>query len=123
MSRKDQKVKRWVRRKMHIRNHINGVPERPRLTVYRSLNEIYAQIINDVDGTTLVAASSIDKELKEQTKAKVKKIDKSKMVGQLIAKRAVEKDIKTVAFDRNGYLYHGRVKALAEAARESGLLF
>jgi large subunit ribosomal protein L18 len=108
---------------MHVRRHITGTPDKLRLTVFKSLNEIYAQIINDVDGVTLAAASSIDKELRGTIKAGAKKIEKSKLVGQLIAKRALEKDLKNVAFDRNGYIYHGRVKALADAAREGGLLF
>lgn len=108
---------------MHVRRHIKGTPEQLRLTVFKSLNEIYAQIINDVDGVTLAAASSIDKELRSTTKTGVKKSEKSKLVGQLLAKRALSKDIKKVAFDRNGYIYHGRVKALADAAREGGLLF
>lgn len=117
------KLKRRTRRKMHVRRYVHGTPDRLRLTVFKSLNEIYAQIINDVDGVTLVAASSIDKDLRDKTKAGVKKIEKSKLVGQLLAKRAVDKEIKSVAFDRNGYIYHGRVKALADAAREGGLLF
>ncbi|ROL61658.1 50S ribosomal protein L18 [Bacteroidetes/Chlorobi group bacterium ChocPot_Mid] len=123
MSKKDIKLERRLRRKMHIRKHLQGRDPRPRLTVYRSLNEIYAQIIDDKEAKTLVSASSIDKELREKTKSGVKKIEKSKMVGQLLAKRAIEKDIKSIAFDRNGYLYHGRVKALADAAREAGLQF
>jgi len=123
MSKKDIKLERRSRRKMHIKKHLQGRHPRPRLTIYRSLNEIYAQIIDDKDAKTLISASSIDKQLRTTTKSGVKKIEKSKMVGQLIAKRAIEKDIKSVAFDRNGYLYHGRVKALAEAAREAGLQF
>jgi large subunit ribosomal protein L18 len=123
MNTKDIKLKRRTRRKLHIRKLIKGNNEMPRLTVYRSLNEIYAQIINDVDGKTIISASSIDIDLKEKVKAGIKKIDKSKLVGQLIAKRAQDSNIKKVAFDRNGYLYHGRIKALAEAAREGGLIF
>jgi len=123
MSKKDIKLERRIRRKMHIKKHLQGRNPRPRLTIYRSLNEIYAQIIDDNEAKTLIAASSIDKELRVQIKSGVKKIEKSKLVGQLIAKRAIEKDIKSVAFDRNGYLYHGRVKALADAAREAGLQF
>ena len=123
MSKKDIKLERRIRRKMHIKKHLQGRNPRPRLTIYRSLNEIYAQIIDDNEAKTVIAASSIDKELRVQIKYGVKKIEKSKLVGQLIAKRAIEKDIKSVAFDRNGYLYHGRVKALADAAREAGLQF
>ncbi len=107
---------------MHIRKVIKGTPDKPRLTVYRSLNEIYAQIIDDVNGVTLLSASSLDKELRDKMSG-AKKIEKSKMVGELIAKRALEKGIKVIKFDRNGYIYHGRVKALADSARESGLVF
>ena len=114
---------RRLRRKMNIKKHLQGRNPRPRFTVYKSLNEIYAQIIDDNEAKTLIAASSIDKELRVNAKSGVKKIEKSKLVGKLIAKRALEKDIKSVAFDRNGYLYHGRVKALADAAREAGLQF
>ena len=117
------KLKRRIRRKLNIKKRIKGSAERPRLTIYRSLNEIYAQVINDVDGTTIAFASSIDKELKDSIKPGIKKVEKSKMVGHLIARRAIEKNVKNVAFDRNGYLYHGRVKLFADAARESGLVF
>jgi large subunit ribosomal protein L18 len=123
MSKKDLKFERRIRRKKHIKKHIKGTSEKPRLTVTRSINEIYAQIIDDIDGKTIIAASSIDKEIRAQIKSEAKKIDKSKLVGQFIAKRALSKDIKNVSFDRNGYLYHGRVKALADAAREAGLKF
>jgi len=123
MNRRDIKLKRRLRRKMHIRRVIKGTPDKPRMTVYRSLNEIYAQIIDDVNGVTLVSASSIDKELKDKITANTKKMDKSKLVGELIAKRAIEKGIKAIKFDRNGYIFHGRVKALADSARESGLVF
>ena len=123
MNTQDLKFKRRQRRKMNIKKRIKGSAERPRLSIYRSLNEIYAQIINDVDGTTIAFASSIDKDLIDSIKPGVKKIEKSKMVGKLIALRAIEKNVKNVAFDRNGYLYHGRVKVLADAAREGGLVF
>lgn len=123
MNTQDLKFKRRQRRKLNIKKRITGTAERPRLTIYRSLKDIYAQLINDVDGTTIAFASSIDKELHEKIKPGIKKTDKSKMVGQLIAKRAIEKNIKSVSFDRNGYLYHGRVKVLADAAREGGLVF
>jgi large subunit ribosomal protein L18 len=106
--------------KMRIRKVIKGTPERPRLTVFRSNKQIYVQIIDDLNGKTLVQASSVVKELADQ---KIKKIDQAKLVGKLIAERAIEAGINNVIFDRNGYLYHGRVKSLAEAAREGGLKF
>ena len=106
--------------KMRIRKVIKGTPERPRLTVFRSNKQIYVQIIDDLNGKTLVQASSVVKELADH---KIKKIDQAKLVGKLIAERAIEAGINNVIFDRNGYLYHGRVKSLAEAAREGGLKF
>jgi len=117
------KKRKRIRRKHSIRKHINGTPERPRLTVFRSLNHIYAQIIDDVSGKTIVSASTLDKEVREMIKPDAKKVDKSSQVGEVIAKRAVEKNIEAVAFDRNGFLYHGRIKALADGARKGGLKF
>ncbi len=111
------------RSKVKIRSKISGTPERPRLTVYRSLNNVYAQIIDDVNGKTMAAASSQSKEIAEEVKVAKGKISKSKMVGVLLAKKAVEQNINTVVFDRNGYRYHGRVQAIAEGAREGGLKF
>jgi large subunit ribosomal protein L18 len=93
------------------------------LTIFRSLNNVYAQLIDDVAGKTLAAASTQNKELTEELKNTKGKISKSKLVGSLIAKRALEKNINTVVFDRNGYRYHGRVQAVAEGAREAGLKF
>ena len=122
MLSKSEKKNKRLRRKIRIRKKIKGTPERPRLTVYRSLKYIYAQIIDDEAGHTLVAASSLEKELKEKLKS-TKDIEAAKAVGELIAKRALEKGIEKVVFDRNGYKYHGRVKALADAAREAGLKF
>ncbi|MBI5188817.1 MAG: 50S ribosomal protein L18 [Nitrospirae bacterium] len=110
------------RRHERIRKKVFGTPERLRLSVYRSLNHIYAQIIDDFKGRTIVSASSLDKEFKDK-KSHKGNIETAKEVGGLIAKRALEKDIKKVVFDRSGYLYHGRVRALAEAAREGGLEF
>lgn len=112
------------RRRIHkrIREKISGKPERPRLCVFRSLKYIYAQIIDDSRGITLVAASTAEKEMRGQLK-KGGNIEASKLVGKAIAERAKAKGIKVVVFDRGGYLYHGRVKAVAEAARESGLEF
>lgn len=110
------------RRKYRIRNKISGTSERPRLSVFRSARHIYAQVVDDVRGSTLAAASTLSRDLKG-TLANDRKTDAAKKVGALIAKICIEKDVKKVVFDRNGYLYHGRVKALAEAAREAGLEF
>ncbi len=111
-----------IRRHERVRKNLNGTTERPRLDVFRSLNNIYAQIIDDEKGKTLTAASSLDEEIKSQLEGK-KKTDASKLVGTLIAKRAKEAKISEVVFDRGGYRYQGRVKALADAAREAGLKF
>ena len=110
------------RRHKRIRKKVFGTPERLRLSVYRSLNHIYAQIIDDSKGNTLVAASSLDKEFKDE-KSHKGNVKMAKLVGELIAKRALEKGIKKIVFDRSGYLYHGSVSALAEAVREAGLEF
>ena len=112
-----------TRSKIKIRKKISGVPERPRLTVYRSLNNIYVQLIDDVNGKTLTSASTLSKELTEELKSEKGKTSKSKAVGKLIAKKALEQNISSVVFDRNGYRYHGRVQAIAEGAREGGLKF
>ena len=111
---------RRLRIKLRIRKVINGTPERPRLSVFRSSKQIYCQLIDDASGHTVVAASSNEKGILEK---KGTKTEKAKMVGQLIAERAKEHNIESVVFDRNGFLYHGRVKALAEAARVGGLKF
>lgn len=110
------------RKKRHerIRNHVVGTQERPRLNVFRSNKNIYAQLIDDVSGTTLASASTVDKELSLESTSNA---EAAKQVGQLIAKRAQDKGFKSVVFDRGGYLFHGRVKALAESAREAGLEF
>jgi len=112
------------RRRIHkrIRTKVSGSSERPRLCVYRSSRYIYAQIIDDSQGKTLAAASTIEKELRGESKG-TGNIEASKLVGKTIAERAKSKGIEAVVFDRGGYLYHGRVKAVAEAARESGLKF
>ena len=113
-----------TRRHERIRKKVVGTTERPRLSVYRSLSHMYAQIIDDFKGSTIAAASSLDKELKGKDKKSGKgNISAAKQVGELIAKKALKKGIKRVVFDRGGYLYHGRVKALADAARENGLEF
>lgn len=117
----DKNSKRVVRHK-RVRTKISGTSERPRLSVYRSLNEIYAQIIDDTTGKTLCSASTLDSEVKGQLAGKTK-TEQAKVVGQVIAKRALSKKIKEVVFDRGGYIYIGRVQALAEAAREAGLKF
>ena len=114
----DRKFER-TRRHIRVRRKISGTADRPRLCVYRSNANIYAQIIDDVAGNTLVSASTLDKEVKTKHANK----DAAKEVGTLIAKRATEKNIKSVVFDRSGYIYHGVVKELAEAAREGGLEF
>jgi large subunit ribosomal protein L18 len=112
---------RRIRHK-RIRKHINGTAERPRLCVFRSSRHIYAQIIDDESGHTLVCASTLEKELRDQIKG-LSKTEQAAAIGKLIAQRALEKGIKTVVFDRGGYKYHGRVKALADASREAGLEF
>ncbi|RLB02767.1 MAG: 50S ribosomal protein L18 [Deltaproteobacteria bacterium] len=111
-----------LRRKLRVRKKVKGTPERPRLCVYRSLRHMYAQVIDDTVGHTLAAASTLDKELREKLQ-RTGNVEAAKEVGRLVAKRALEKGIKKVVFDRNGFLYHGRVKAVAEAAREAGLEF
>ncbi len=116
------KVKARFRRKMRIRKKIFGTGERPRLSVFRSNRHIFAQIVDDDKGITLVASSSFSKELKGQ-KIEGGKTAMAKEVGKLIAQKAKAKGIEKVVFDRGGYLYHGRVKALAEGAREGGLIF
>ena len=110
------------RRKYRIRNKISGSQERPRLTVFRSARHIYAQIVDDIQGATVAHASTLSRDLKGTLQSD-DKIAAAKKVGALIAKICLEKKIDQVVFDRNGYLYHGRVKALAEAAREAGLQF
>ncbi len=108
-----------ARRHARVRNKISGTAERPRLCVFRSNTNIYAQIIDDVAGNTIVSASTLDKEVK----TKKSNVEAAKEVGTLIAKRAADKKRTTVVFDRSGYIYHGVVKSLAEAAREGGLEF
>jgi large subunit ribosomal protein L18 len=116
--------KNKIRKRKHVRvrKNISGTAECPRLCVYRSNAHIYAQIIDDVAQTTLASASTLDKEIKGSVSVG-SNIEAAKAVGKLIAERAAAKDIKVVVFDRSGYLYHGRVQALAEAAREAGLEF
>lgn len=121
MNRFELKKIRRARRKMSIRRDIYGTKEKPRLSVFRSLNNIFVQLIDDTNGNVIVSASTIDKEVKTKITEKMTKIDQSKLIGKIIAERAIAQNIKEAIFDRNGYIYHGRVKALADAARESGL--
>ncbi len=116
--------KNEVRKRKHlrVRKKISGTPERPRLCVYRSLSHIYAQVIDDKSGSTLVSASTLDKEIKEKVSFGGN-IESAAEVGKLVAARALAKGIDTVVFDRGGYIYHGRIAALATAAREAGLNF
>lgn len=116
------KIERRERIKKRIRKVVNGTAERPRMSVFRSNKQISVQVIDDVAGVTLVAASSLDKEIVAQSKGK-NKIEQAALVGEAIAKKTTEKGINTVVFDRNGYLYHGRVKSLADSARSNGLNF
>ena len=118
VSKTNRKFER-TRRHIRVRTKISGTAERPRLCVFRSNANVYAQIIDDVAGNTLVSASTLDKEVKTKHANK----EAAKEVGKLIAKRAAEKKIKDVVFDRGGYIYHGVIKELAEAAREGGLQF
>ena len=110
------------RRHRRVRKKVYGTSERPRLSVFRSLKYIYAQIIDDTRGHTLAAASTLDPQLRDRLDG-LKKMEQAKLVGELVAQRALQRGIKRVVFDRGGYLYHGRVKALAEAARKGGLEF
>ena len=110
------------RRHERVRKKVNGTADRPRLNVYRSLDNIYAQVIDDVSGNTLVSASTVDKELRGQL-APLSKTEQAKAVGKVVAERALAKGIKEVVFDRGGYPYHGRVKALADSSRDAGLVF
>jgi large subunit ribosomal protein L18 len=111
------------RSKIKIRKKMSGTVEKPRLTVYRSLNNVYAQIIDDTTGKTLVSASSLSKDAQEALKGAKGKTAKSKEIGKLVAKKALDQKISTVVFDRNGYRYHGRIQAIADGAREGGLKF
>jgi ribosomal protein L18, bacterial type len=119
MFNKDDRKKARVRRHLRVRKKVSGTTERPRLAVYRSEKNIYAQIIDDINGITLVSASSLEKEFNGAGSNK----EAAKVVGEMVAKRAIEKGIKEVVFDRGGYVYHGRIQNLAEGAREAGLQF
>jgi len=115
--------KRRLKNKIRVRKKITGTTERPRIAVFKSLKQVYAQVIDDSNGVTLISASSLSKELEKDLKNAKSKIDKSKIVGKYLAEKAVDKGIISVVFDRSGYRYHGRVQALAEGAREGGLKF
>ncbi|RPH95819.1 50S ribosomal protein L18 [candidate division KSB1 bacterium] len=117
-----RKIKSRIRRKKHIRKTVTGSAERPRLVIFRSLRQVYAQLVDDVAGKTLTGVSSLSPELREQV-AKKKPCEVGKLVGEACARKALERNIKKVVFDRNGFPYHGRVKAVAEGARKAGLQF
>jgi large subunit ribosomal protein L18 len=119
---KESKNASRLRRHTRVRKKIQGTPERPRLNVYRSLHHIYVQVVDDTGGKTLVSASTLDPALKGTLKSGGNR-EAAKAVGELAARKCLEKGIESVVFDRGGYLYHGRVKALAEGAREAGLKF
>ncbi len=118
-----ERLQRRLRRKLRVRRKVVGTAERPRLSVYRSLKHIYAQIIDDERGHTLVAASTLDRQIRPLVSGLRPKRAQAEIVGRILAERALALGIQKVAFDRNGYKYHGRVKALAEAARQAGLQF
>ncbi|OGP70752.1 MAG: 50S ribosomal protein L18 [Deltaproteobacteria bacterium RBG_16_50_11] len=119
---KDQKKLARLKRKKRVRGRLRGTAERPRLNVFRSLKHIYVQAIEDSTGKTLASACTLDPELRG-TMSYAGNVEAAKKVGELIAKKCLEKGIQKVVFDRSGYLYHGRIKALAEAARKGGLVF
>ncbi len=121
MAKKTRKEAR-IRRHLHVRKTVSGTPERPRLNVFRSLAQIYAQIIDDTQGYTIAAASSVDHDLREKMQG-LKKSEQARMVGLALAERAKAKGVQKVVFDRGGYKYIGRVKELADGAREGGLEF
>ena len=122
MVRKESRAKVRENKHKRLRNRISGTTQRPRLAVFRSNNHMYAQIIDDTVGNTIAAASTLDKDVKEAVE-KTNNVAAAAQVGTVIAKRALEKGITTVVFDRGGYIYHGKVQALADAAREAGLTF
>jgi len=122
MGKKLSRSKARKRRHLRVRKRVNGTADRPRLNVFRSLSEIYAQVINDETGITLISASSIDRDLRKSMKGKTK-TEQAEQVGKVVAERAKSKGIEAVIFDRAGYRYIGRVKALADGAREGGLQF
>jgi len=120
MAIKSRKEYRRFRIKQRVRKIVHGTPDRPRMTVFRSCKGIYVQLIDDLSGRTIVAASSMEKTMKD---LKGNKTEIAKQIGKMVAEKAIQAGISKVVFDRNGYLYHGRVKSLADAAREGGLKF
>lgn len=122
MLKKSKLKDKRYRRKRSIRKKIFGTPERPRLTVYRSNQHIYAQLIDDIAGHTLASASTVDSEARDDL-ADLEKVEQAEAVGKLIAERAQDKGVEKVVFDRNGFIYHGRIAAVADGAREAGLKF
>ncbi len=122
MARVKTNKARRVMRHIRVRRKVKGTSERPRLAIYRSLNHIYAQVIDDTKGITLAAASSLENELKSKSDGK-RKMEIAYQVGELISERAKEKGVNTVVFDRGGYKFHGRLQSLADAARKGGLVF
>ena len=122
MIRKESRSKIRAKKHYKLRNRINGTSERPRLSVFRSNDHMYAQIIDDSVGNTIVAASTVEKSIKEALE-QTDNVDAAAYVGKVVAERALEKGIKTVVFDRGGFIYQGKVQALADAAREAGLEF
>jgi large subunit ribosomal protein L18 len=121
MITKGDKNKARKKRHLRVRKHVIGTPERPRLNVFRSSKHVYAQIIDDTNGRTIASASTLDSDLKDLGNGG--NVEAARKVGEMIAKRAREKGVELVVFDRGGYLYHGRIQALADAAREGGLQF
>ncbi|MBE5844925.1 MAG: 50S ribosomal protein L18 [Butyrivibrio sp.] len=122
MVSKESRQKSREKKHLRIRNRFSGTAERPRLAVFRSNNHMYAQVIDDVAGKTIVSASTLEKDIKSALKA-TDNVDAAAYIGDVVAKRAMEKGIKAVVFDRGGYIYHGKVAALADAARKAGLEF
>ena len=122
MVNKESRSEVRIKKHMRVRNHLAGTADRPRLAVFRSNNHMYAQIIDDSVGNTIVAASTVEKSIKEALE-QTDNVDAAAYVGKVVAERALEKGIKTVVFDRGGFIYQGKVQALAEAAREAGLKF
>ena len=122
MVSKKSRAEMREKKHMRMRNRFSGTAERPRLAVFRSNNHMYAQIIDDTVGNTLVSASTLEKEIKAEL-GKTNDVEAAAYVGKVIAKRAIDKGITEVVFDRGGFLYHGKIEALAEAAREAGLVF
>lgn len=121
--KKNEKRNARLRKKKHIRKRVIGTTERPRLVVYKSLKHIYAQLVDDINQRTITGVSSLSKESKDEISNAKNKVEAAEIVGNMIAKKALDLKLEKVVFDRNGYIYHGRVKAIADGARKSGLKF